>query len=70
VKGQYTTEHACAKKSGVTCTATARMCPASSAKSAKIGCTTADDGSVPANYCVGLYPFSTNSDIGCFTPPR
>ena len=70
VKGQYTTEHACAKKSGVTCTDTAKMCPASFAKSAHIGCTTADEAEVPANYCVGLYPFSSNSDIGCFTPAR
>jgi hypothetical protein len=70
VKGQYTTEHACAKKSGVTCTDTAKMCPASFAKGAHIGCTTMDDGSIPANYCVGLYPFSENSDIGCFTPAR
>ncbi|GAC1540645.1 MAG: hypothetical protein NVS3B10_05300 [Polyangiales bacterium] len=70
VKGQYTTEHACAKKSGVTCTDSAKMCPPSGDSKAHIGCTTADQTEVPANYCVGLYPFSGNSDIGCYTPGR
>jgi hypothetical protein len=70
VKGQYTTERACAKKSAVTCTDTAKMCPTSAAPKAKIGCTTMDGPDLPANYCVGLYPFSTGSDLGCFTPKR
>ena len=70
VKGQYTTEHACAKKSGVTCTDTAKMCPKSSAPKARVGCTTMDGPDLPANYCVGLYPFSMDSDLGCFTPAR
>jgi hypothetical protein len=70
IKGQYTTEHACAKKSAVTCTMTAKMCPTSAKPGAPIACTTMDDATVPANYCVGLYKFSTASDIGCFTPGR
>jgi len=70
VKGQYTTEHACAKKSAVTCSGTAKQCPPSSAPKAKIGCETADAAEAPANYCVGLYGFGDNSDIGCWTPAR
>jgi hypothetical protein len=70
VKGQYTTEHACAKKSAITCTTSAKQCPPSSAPKAKIGCETADAAEAPANYCVGLYSFGDNADIGCWTPAR
>ena len=70
VKGQYTTEHACAKKSAITCTTTAKMCPTSAAPKAKIGCETMDSAEAPANYCVGLYSFGDNADIGCWTPGR
>jgi hypothetical protein len=70
VKGQYTTEHACAKKSGVACADKAKQCPTSAAPKAQIGCTQQDSAEAPANYCVGLYNFADNADIGCWTPAR
>jgi hypothetical protein len=70
VKGQYTTEHSCAKKSAVTCSATAKQCPPSSAAKAKIGCSTQDSEEAPANYCLGLWAFGDGADIGCWTPAR
>jgi hypothetical protein len=29
-----------------------------------------DSAEAPANYCVGLYKFGDNADIGCWTPGR
>jgi hypothetical protein len=65
VKGDYTTEKACAKKV-TACTA----CPKTIKTPARtIGCSKDASATIPANYCVGLYSKAgTLSDIGCWTP--
>jgi hypothetical protein len=73
VKGQYTTEHACAKKlTSGTCTQGAKPdCPPQYAGSkAGTSCTTDNTPEAPAGYCIGVYNFGSGGDIGCFTPTR
>lgn len=77
VKGEYTTEKACAKKApNGDCAA----CPKESLSGGRVGCTREEHKGIPKSYCVGLYefgkPVSTPdgsvqpNDIGCWTPKR
>jgi hypothetical protein len=68
VKGEYTTEKACAKKVAGGCAA----CPKTVASPARqIGCLTESSDRVPKDYCIGIYKISGSpSDIGCWTPDR
>ncbi len=72
VKGEYTTERSCAKKSTGTCTNNSRKCTTSSKPGAKLGCAVPDSSarSPIDNYCYGLYTFSQGEDLGCWTPAR
>ena len=72
VKGEYTTERFCAKRSTGTCTASARKCSPSSKPGARLDCVV-PDSTTPSpldNYCYGLYAFGTGNDIGCWSPDR
>jgi hypothetical protein len=69
IKGQYTTEKSCAKK-----TAACTSCPKTlDSTGGAVGCTKEDD---KQNYCVGLYklgkPVNGQQpyDLGCYTPAR
>ena len=75
VRGQYTTELSCAKKSAIPCktgtvAGTDFMCPASSAPKATIRCRGDAFEQVPKDYCHGLYPFAQSADVGCWTPAK
>lgn len=79
VKGQYTTEHTCAKKSATSCgtkdNITKGSCPATATESgAKVGCYGQIFSEVPPDYCHGIYSLGSGQeqapDIGCYTPPR
>jgi hypothetical protein len=72
LKGQYTTEYACAKKPAGGCT-DASQCPGPGfGAKAPIGCAKEATSEVPAGFCVGIYEFGPSgaSDVGCFTPKR
>jgi hypothetical protein len=73
IKGQYTTEKSCAKKSPSACAN--KDCAAKPGNlpsaSTGIGCQSKADDTVPAGYCVGVYSIGGQSaDIGCYTPER
>ena len=72
VKGQYTTERSCAKKSPSACAS--KDCPSKPgnlpSSSTGIGCAKAADGDVPAGYCVGVYTMGQSSDLGCYSPAK
>lgn len=77
VKGQYTTEKTCAKKSTSSCgTATARSqgsCPESLPDGSKalVRCLGTVFDEVPKDYCHGIYTIGAEGgDIGCWTPKR
>jgi len=82
VRGQYTTERSCAKKSKITCKdgqtqGTDFDCDKVAVPKASVRCLgAAKNGShgvfeqVPENYCHGLYPLGQSADIGCWTPER
>jgi hypothetical protein len=79
LRGQYTQERFCAKKSATTCTANANGCPPSMKAGAQIACAVADPdaGASPVdNYCYGLYDIGFPDqgqqamDLGCYTPAR
>lgn len=78
VKGQYTTEKACAKKSTSPCLdendkQTGGSCPRELTEGSKasIGCVGTDElEEVPKDYCVGVYSIGSSADIGCWTPER
>lgn len=68
VKGEYTTEKACARKPEGGCAACPKTIPT---PARQIGCAKEASDSLPANYCVGLYKISGQpSDLGCWTPNR
>lgn len=74
VKGQYTTEKACAKKAPGDCKSgdSRGGCP-NSLENPKvlIGCLGGAIESVPQNYCHGFYEISGDpSDVGCWSPNR
>jgi hypothetical protein len=68
VKGEYTTERACAKKAADGC----ESCPKRiESPQREIGCAKSSTNLLPAGYCVGLYKIGARpSDIGCWTPDR
>lgn len=72
VKGQYTQERHCAKKSASKCAS--KDCPAKPgglpSASTGIGCAKEADGNIPAGYCIGVYTLGQSADIGCWTPER
>lgn len=80
VKGQYTTEKSCAKKSKITCKVgsngaqtqgTDMDCPKSAAlPKVAIRCLGSSFDQVPLNFCHGLYAFGESADVGCWTPNR
>lgn len=79
IRGDYTTERFCAKKSAGTCTETSNQCPASSKPDAEIHCSVPDPKKPNAdvdNLCYGLYNLGAPQDgqqpkdIGCWTPAR
>jgi hypothetical protein len=75
VRGQYTTERSCAKKSAITCKTgavegTDFKCPASANPKATIRCRGDVFEQVPKDYCHGLYPFVDSADVGCWTPAK
>ena len=78
VKGEYSTERFCAKKSAAKCTATSKSCPPSSKPGVALGCAVQEGEASPLdNYCYGLYEFGTPGpnggqpvDLGCYTPAR
>lgn len=73
VKGQYTTEKTCAKKSTTSCEAgTARgSCAETAASGVRVACLGGRIDDVPADYCHGFYQIGSDSgDIGCYTPKR
>ncbi len=77
VKGQYTTEKACAKKSATTCEKDGKpsqgSCPQTLEAGSKsdIRCLGSVFEEVPENYCHGIYRMgSEGGDIGCWTPDR
>jgi hypothetical protein len=75
VKGQYTTEKACAKKSTSSCNSGKAQgsCVTQMATppSAQVRCLGGVFDEVPKDYCHGLYLIGdTGADIGCWTPKR
>ena len=75
VKGQYTTERACAKKSKKSCAEgeSRGSCPESTKTSSEVAvlCLGGRIDEVPANYCHGFYEIDGRlSDTGCWTPNR
>jgi hypothetical protein len=75
VRGQYTTERACAKKSGIVCgkgqvQGTDFQCPSASSPKTTVACRGDAFEQVPLNYCHGLYKFGDGADVGCWTPAR
>jgi hypothetical protein len=75
VRGQYTTERSCAKKSGITCgkgqvQGTDFQCPGASSPKTTVVCRGDAFEQVPLNYCHGLYKFGDGADVGCWTPAR
>jgi hypothetical protein len=73
VKGQYTTEKFCAKKSASLCVD--KDCPAKPTNlpspTTGIGCQKTADDTLPAGYCIGVYEIGGQAaDIGCYTPER
>lgn len=75
VKGEYTTERFCAKKSTSPCTDTSggscpKTLPLANEKTAQIGCSRQASENLPEQYCVGLWSFGEVSDLGCYTPAR
>lgn len=70
IKGEYTTEHFCAKKAA---NGDCSQCPKTITTPARtIGCSTSDSDLLPAGYCTGIYSLSgqAGSDLGCWTPDR
>ncbi|MCW5833146.1 MAG: hypothetical protein KIS78_12160 [Labilithrix sp.] len=77
VKGQYTTEKACAKKSTKSCGTSSApsqgSCPQSlpDGSKAAVRCLGAVFDEVPEDYCHGIYMIGAEGgDIGCWTPKR
>jgi hypothetical protein len=71
VKGEFTTERFCAKKSAATCTATSNKCPPPMKPKTPLGCAIKDGPATPLdNYCYGLYEIGESRDLGCYTPNR
>lgn len=81
VKGQYTTEHTCAKKSTSSCgnssNPTQGSCPQklTDGSKASVRCLGSVFNEVPPDYCHGIYSIGAASgsaapDIGCWTPAR
>jgi hypothetical protein len=73
VKGTYTTERSCAKKSASLCAS--KDCPPAPTNlpsaSTGIGCEKVANAEVPQGYCVGVYQIGGQSaDVGCYTPAR
>jgi hypothetical protein len=70
LKGQYTTEHACGKKSPSGCDGKGGgTCPApGDGAKVKAICLGGAIEEVPTNFCAGYYPFGSGGDVGCFTP--
>jgi hypothetical protein len=69
IKGEYTTERACAKKAP---SGACDSCPRTiDNPQRQIGCAKTSSDLLPAGYCVGLYKIGAQpSDIGCWTPDR
>jgi hypothetical protein len=80
VKGQYTTERTCAKKSTSSCGTRDELkrgsCPESvdlNNKAVGVACLGAVFDEVPADYCHGVYAIggkTPSPDIGCWSPKR
>lgn len=76
VKGQYTTERTCAKKSTSSCDdgQGRGSCPADVQLKSKVRvlCLGGRVDEVPKDYCHGLYLIGTEGggDVGCYTPDR
>ena len=75
VRGQYTTELSCAKKSEIPCktgstAGTDFKCPTSANPKATIRCRGDAFEQVPKDFCHGLYPFGESADVGCWTPAK
>lgn len=73
VKGQYTTERACAKKAPGDCNKGEAQggCEQNIATpKVAVRCLGGIFDEVPANYCHGVYPLGESGDIGCWTPKR
>lgn len=79
VRGQYTTELSCAKKSAIPCTTGANAgstqgkdftCPAPANPKAKVACRGDVFEQVPKDFCHGIYPFGESADVGCWTPAK
>lgn len=78
VKGQYTTEKTCAKKSATSCGTKAKptqgSCPTTvpDGSKANVRCLGSNFEQVPPDYCHGIYLIGKEGggDIGCWTPAR
>ncbi len=78
VKGQYTTEKSCAKKSTKSCGTASKptngSCPEQlqDGSKAMVRCLGSLIKEVPADYCHGIYPLGSQGggDVGCWTPKR
>ena len=74
VKGEYTTEKTCAKKSTSSCDSGKGRgsCPASLELESKVSvaCAGGVFQQIPKDYCHGLYQFGESADVGCYTPAR
>jgi hypothetical protein len=74
VKGEYTTERTCAKKSASSCNEGKGRgsCPASVELESKVSVACAGGlfEQIPKDYCHGLYKFGEGADVGCYTPAR
>jgi len=82
VKGQYTTEKSCAKKSAISCKEPPRgegqrsgrdfQCPtvASPPKTPVLCLGGFAFENVPAGYCHGIYAFGEGGDVGCWSAAR
>jgi hypothetical protein len=72
VKGEYTQEKSCAKKSPSACAS--KDCPGKPgnlpSSSTGIGCPTKAYEEVPAGYCAGFYTLGQANDVGCYSPER
>ncbi len=83
IKGKYTSERYCAKKSATPCTQGSRgSCPETVklATEVRAGCSSASVGAIPANFCIAVYQVGPPQcgpnqdqpcyDYGCWTPDR
>jgi len=83
IKGQFTTERYCAKKSASPCSSSSRgSCPSKLTLATEVvaTCSTAASDDYPADYCLALYEIGPETcgpahdqpcyDLGCWTPKR